>query len=146
MTEITPLIRSLRPTAVLAAGAIALAGLGLQGCGPTRAALGPLQYDKTSPAAGAIATTSVKGQPYPSFLDVPSQPSDVRPVSAWSRDIFAVLADRRQVDAYQVAFPQTLYGAQAFVQQSKIDLTPPPLSPAAAAAVAARATPPSPAP
>lgn len=150
MAAIAPLIRSFRPTALLAVGAIALAGLGLGACSVLQTAVGPLKYDQSSPAAGAIATTSVKGQPYPSFLDVPSQPSDVRPISAWNRNIFDTLAARRQVDAYQVAFPQTLYGAEAFAQQSRIEATPPPSPDAPQASGGppspARATPPSPAP
>jgi hypothetical protein len=139
---------------------MALAGVILGGCGVTRTAFGPLQYDKTSPAAPAIASTSVAGQPYPSFLDVPSQPTDVRPVSAWNRNIFDTLAARRQLEAFQVAYPQTLYGAEAFAQEARAEATPPPppppgpdsaKAPAAppappAKAPAARATPPSPAP
>jgi hypothetical protein len=131
--------------------------MALAGCGVTRTAFGPLQYDKASPAAPAIASTSVQGQPYPSFLDVPSQPTDVRPVSAWNRNIFDTLAARRQIEAFQVAYPQTLYGAEAFAQQARAEAAPPPApspSPDSAKAPAApppkapqaRATPPSPAP
>ena len=68
----------------------------------------------------------------------------------------AVAEVRRQVEAYQVTEPQTLYGAEAFAQQAKIDVMPPPSpeqpkvqndpSKAAAAQGPARATPPSPAP
>src|SRR4051812_19239 len=103
-----PLIRSSRTSAVLAAGAIACAGLGLGACGVARTAFGPLQYDKTSPAGGAIASTSVKDVPFPSFLDVPSQPTDVRPVSAWNRNIFETLNARRQMEAFVVTYPQSL--------------------------------------
>lgn len=156
MALMAPPIRPSRPTALMAAGAAALAAAALGGCNATRTAFGPLQYDKTSPAAGAIASTSVAGQPYPSFLNVPSQPTDVRPVTAWNRNIFDTLAARRQLDAFQVVNPQTLYGAQAFAQQARAEATPPPSAdspkgqarkPAASAkAPAARATAPSPAP
>jgi len=149
MRPIAPLNRSSRPTALLAAGAIVLAGVALGACGVARTAFGPLQYDKTSPAAPAIASTSVQGLPYPSFLDVPSQPTDVRPTTAWSRSIFDVLAERRTMDAYQVTHPQTLYGGEAYAQESRAYATPPPETAdgkKAAAGAPARATPPSPAP
>lgn len=107
-----------------AAGVIALAA-GLGACSVARTAFGPLQYDKTSPAAGAIASTSVAGQPYPTFAQVPSQPDDVRPISAWSRNIFDTLAARRQVEALQLVQPQTLYGAEAFAQQAQAEVAPP---------------------
>jgi hypothetical protein len=142
-----------------AVGTIALAalglGLGLGACSVTRTAFGPLQYDKSSPAAGAIATTDVSKQPYPSFLQVPSQPEDVRPTTAWNRNIFDTLAARRQLEAFQMVYPQTLYGAEAFAQESRA-LAAAPLTPeeiqaqadrakAFAAEGQARATPPSPA-
>lgn len=153
MATLAPPTRSPRPTALAAAGALVLAALALSACSVARTALGPLQYDKSSPAAPAIASTSVKGQGYPSFLDVPSQPTDVRPVSAWNRNIFDTLAARRQIDAFQVTYPQTLYGAEAFAQQARAEAVPP-LSPdqvkaqndqtaAFAKDAQARATPPS---
>jgi hypothetical protein len=134
----------------LRAAAIACAAFGLGACSVARTAFGPLQYDKTSPAAGAIATTDVSQLPYPSLLQVPPQPDDVRPISAWNRNIFDMLADRRQMNAYQIAFPQTFYGAEAFAQQARAEAAPPPSpeqgkAPGAAEAPA-RATPPSPAP
>lgn len=142
------------------AGATLCAALGaaliLQGCSVARTAFGPLQYEKTSPAAGAIASTSVKDKAYPSFLDVPSQPDDVRPISAWNRNIFDTLAARRVNEAYQVANPQILYGAEAFSQEGQAEVAPA-LTPEQAQAMAdqsaafakegqARAKPPSPAP
>lgn len=117
--------RSPGMNALLAAAAIACAALGLEACSVARTAFGPLQYDKASPAAGAIASTSVKQLPYPSFLDVPSQPDDVRPISAWNRNIFDTLAARRVNEAYQVANPQSLYGAEAFAQEGQAQVVPP---------------------
>ena len=117
--------RSPCTTALFAASVIACTALGLGACSVGRTAFGPLQYDKASPAAGAIASTSVKQQPYPSFLDVPSQPDDVRPISAWNRNIFDTLAARRVNEAYQVANPQTLYGAEAFAQEGQAQAAPP---------------------
>ncbi len=125
-------------------------------CSLARTALGPLQYDKTSPAAPAIASTSVKGVAYPSLINVPSQPTDVRPVTAWNRNIFDTLNARRQMEGFVVAYPQSLYGAEAYAQDGQA-LGAPPLTEAEAAAMSeqsiafakegkARATPPSPAP
>ncbi len=129
--------RPIRLSAFAAAGTIALAASSLGACSVARTAFGPLQYDKSSAAAGAIASTDVSGQAYPSFLQVPSQPEDVRPTSAWSRDILATLAARRRVEAYQVTFPQELYGAQAFAQDARA-LAAAPLTPEEAQALADR--------
>jgi hypothetical protein len=152
MARPEPMRRPTRPPAFGAAAAIALVAVGLGACSVARTAFGPLQYDKTSPAAPAIASTDVSGQPYPTFAQVPSQPDDVRPTSAWNRNIFDVLAARRQMEAYQVVQPQTLYGAEAFAQQGRAEAAPPPApepAPADQAAAAKeareRATPPSPA-
>jgi len=135
---------------------MALVAMSLGACSVARTAFGPLQYDKNSPAAGAIATTDVSKQAYPSMLQVPPQPDDVRPISAWNRNIFDMLAARRQNDAFQVVYPQTFYGAEAFAQQARGDAAPP-LTPEESKALGdksqafvkegrERATPPSPAP
>jgi hypothetical protein len=157
MAPSVPLRRPIRlPAYGAAAAVIALAGTGLGACSVARTAFGPLQYDKSSPAAPAIAATDVSKQAYPSFLQVPSQPDDVRPIAAWNRNIFETLAARRQIEAYQVTQPQTLYGAEAFAQEAKIEAAPP-LTPeqtkvqndrskAFVTEGRARATPPSPAP
>jgi hypothetical protein len=156
MARAVPTKRAIRLPASGAAAAIALASVGLCACSVTREAFGPLQYDKSSPAAGAIATTDVSKQAYPSFLQVPSQPDDVRPISAWNRNIFDMLAARRQTEAFQVVYPQTFYGAEAFAQQARAEATPP-ATPDPSKAIGdktqafvtegrERATPPSPAP
>lgn len=149
MARNAPTRRPFRPPAFGAAAAIALAAGSLCACSVARTAFGPLQYDKNSPAASAIAATDVSRQAYPSFLQVPPQPDDVRPISAWNRNIFDMLAARRQMEAYQVTSPQTLYGSEAFAQQSRSEAAPPPAPEADKAASAKpateRATPPSPA-
>jgi hypothetical protein len=146
---------AIRLPALCASAAIVLAAGGLCACTAARTAFGPLQYDKNSPAASAIATTDVSKQAYPSFLQVPPQPGDVRPISAWNRNIFDTLAARRQMEAFQVTFPQTFYGAEAFAQQARAEATPPKpeddksagdKAAALAAEARGRATPPSPAP
>lgn len=118
-------LRSPRMAALSAASAIVCAALSLGACSVARTAFGPLQYDKASPAAGAIASTSVRNRAYPSFLDVPSQPDDVRPISAWNRNIFDTIAARRVNEAYQVSNPQSLYGAEAFAQEGQAQAAPP---------------------
>ena len=147
--------RPIRLPAHCATAAIVLAAGGLGGCSVVRTALGPPQYDKNSPAAAAIASTDVSKQPYPSFLQVPPQPDDVRPIAAWNRNIFDLLAARRQMEAFQVVQPQTFYGAEAFAQQARAEATPPKpeddksaadKAAALSTAARARATPPSPAP
>lgn len=140
MTRPEPIRRPTRLPAFGAAAMIALAAAGLGACSVARTAFGPLQYNKSSPAASAIATTDVSKQAYPSFLQVPPQPDDVRPISAWNRNIFDMLAARRQMDAYQVTFPQTLYGSEAFAQQSRSEAAPPP-APEADKAASAKPTP-----
>ena len=156
MARPEPMRQPTRLPATRAAAVVALAAISLGACSAARAAFGPLQYDKNSPAAGAIASTDVSKQPYPTFAQVPSQPDDVRPTTAWSRNIFDTLAARRQMEALQVVQPQTLYGAEAFAQQSRALAAPPLTSEQAkaqsdqSAAFAkegrARAKPPSPAP
>jgi hypothetical protein len=145
-----PLRCPIRPHAFGAAAAIAFAAGGLGACSVARTA-----YDKNSPAAGAIASTDVSKQAYPSFLQVPSQPDDVRPIAAWNRNIFDLLAARRQMEAFEIAYPQTFYGAEAFAQEARAQAVPPKpeddksASDKAAALsteARARATPPSPAP
>ncbi len=156
MARPAPMRHPTRLPAIRAAAVGALAAICLGACSVTRTAFGPLQYDKNSPAAGAIASTDVSNQPYPTFAQVPNQPDDVRPTTAWSRNIFDTLAARRQMEALQVVQPQTLYGAEAFAQQARAQAAPP-LTPeqtkaqndrsaAFAKEGRARAKPPSPAP
>ena len=139
------------------AAAIALAGAALSACvSLPRNPYGPLPIDVTSPVSADIRGTSVKTMAWPSFLQVPSQPTDVRPITAWNRNMFAMLAERRQSEAAVIVFPQTLYGAEAFAQDGRAEVAPPlteaeatgltDKSAAFAATGRARATPPSPAP
>ena len=86
---------------------------------------GPLPIDLRSPVSADIRSTSVKATPWPSFLLVPSQPTDVRPITAWNRNMFDILAERRQSQAMVIVFPQTLFGAQAFAQSGRARATPP---------------------
>jgi hypothetical protein len=110
----------------------------------------------TSPIAGDIQKMDLKTAGYPSFINVPQRPLDVRPTSAWTRNIYNTLRLRRQMQALQELYPQTLYGGGAFAQENRA-LAAAPLTPEQAAAQAERtaafiksgrerATPPSPTP
>ena len=114
----------------------------------------PPPPDVASPLAEDIRKLDVQDAAYPSWLQVPSQPTDVRPGSAWTRNIYNTLRLRREIQAIVVVYPQSLYGAQAFAQESRAYVVPP-VPPAQAAAQAdqtaafaktgrARAKPPSP--
>jgi hypothetical protein len=80
--------------------------------------------DLRSPLAGDLKQLDLKTAAYPSFLQMPNQPTDVRPVVAWNKDIFATLAARRVVKAEEIANPQTLYGAEAFAQDQRAAVQP----------------------
>ena len=64
---------------------------------------------------------------------MPSVPQDVRPVTAWTRNIYNTLRERRQSQALEVVYPQSLYGAQAFAEEQRLKAAPP-ITPAQAAA------------
>jgi hypothetical protein len=121
------------PLAALA-GAVALTGLGLGGCAhlPSYPFYQP-PVDVTSPIAEDIRKASPDTEAYPSFLSVPPLPQDVRPVSAWTRNVYNTLRERRQSQAMTVLYPQSLYGAEAFAQEQRLKAAPP-MTPAQAAA------------
>jgi hypothetical protein len=144
-----------RTAAVTAAAAAACLGRGACANLP-EGPFAPPPVDVTSPIAADIQKLDPKHAAYPSFLGIPPQPDDVRPASAWTRNIFDTLRTRREAQAQVVVYPQTLYGAEAFAQEAKAKAAPP-ISPAEATAQAdktsafakaqkARAKPPSPAP
>lgn len=128
-----------RPASLAAlAGGVALGGLGLAGCvnAPSYPFYEP-PVDVTSPLAAEIRKSGAANQPYPSFLSVPPVPQDVRPLSAWTRNIYNTLRERRQSQALEVLYPQSLYGAEAFAQEQRLKAAPP-LTPAEAAALSAK--------
>jgi hypothetical protein len=148
--------RDLRVRTAAATTAVAALCLGLGACAnlPT-GPFAPPPLDVTSPVAADIQKMDTQHAAYPSFLNIPPQPTDLRPASAWNRNIFDTLRSRREAQAQVVVYPQTLYGAEAFAKDNKAKAAPP-ISPAEAAAQAdktsafaktqkARATPPSPA-
>ena len=124
-----------RPTSFGAlAGAMALAGLGLGGCGhiPNYPFYQP-PVDVTSPIAAELRQANPANAPYPSFLSVPPQPEDIRPGTAWTRNIYNTLRLRRQMQAMAVLNPQSLYGAEAFAKDARSQAAAP-ITPAEAAA------------
>jgi hypothetical protein len=145
-------IRCLRPLALaLAAGCAtsACAGVSKLDFG-SRATVDP-----SSPLAAEVQAASRAKEAYPRFADVPPAPTDVRPASAWSRNIYDTLQLRRQQSALAALYPQTLFGTDAWAKATRAEAVAPP-TPREAAAVEApteayakslreRATPPPPA-
>ena len=122
-------------TASLAAlaGSLALAGLGLCGCATPSYPFSQPPIDVTSPLAEDLRKTNPAGAAYPSFVSMPSAPDDVRPASAWTRNIFDTLRTRRETQEMSVIYPQTLYGTEAFAKEERSKAAAP-ISPAEAAA------------
>jgi hypothetical protein len=133
------------------AGVLALGGCANLPKGPFAAP----SADVTSPLAADIDRLDLRTAVYPTFLSIPNKPNDVRPVSAWTRNIYDTLRLRRQMAAQEALYPQTLYGAEAFAEGERLRAATP-LTPAEIAALSdrtaafaktgrERATPPSPA-
>jgi hypothetical protein len=95
----------------------------------------PPPVDLTSPVAKEVAEASRANSPYPRFRDMPEAPKDIRPVSAWTHNVYNVLRLRRQMQAMAELYPQTLHDTDAFAvaERAKVEM---PVSPAAAAAKA----------
>lgn len=110
--------------AVLPAAALAAAALSACAHLPGRPFVPPTA-DVASPLAADINRMNLKAAAYPSFINVPTPPTDVRPVTAWTRNIYDVLRARREMQAMVVLMPQSLYGAEAFAQDARAYATPP---------------------
>ena len=146
--RLTVLIRPLL-VAALAATSSACADL------PSATALGPPPIDPTSAVAQDVQRASSQNGPFPEFNDVPRPPTDVRPVSAWSRSIYDTLRLRRQMIVEAALAGPAPTDTVAFFQETKAHTTPPILPSAATASqldsqtdafavgVRQRATPPS---
>ncbi|MDB5458997.1 MAG: hypothetical protein JWO72_738 [Caulobacteraceae bacterium] len=120
------------PGAALA-GVLALGGIGLGGCVQLNYPFAQPPVDVTSPIAEDLRKANPAGAPYPSFLQVPEVPQDVRPTTAWTRNIYNTLRLRRQMRAMAVIYPQTLKDPEGFLQDNKKKALAP-LTPAEAAA------------
>jgi hypothetical protein len=119
----------LRPllVAATAAGACACANL------PDARVLGPPPIAADSPVAQEVQRASAIDGPFPQFRDIPLPPTDVRPVSAWSRSIYDVLRLRRQLIVEAALAGPAPSDTEAFFRESKARATPP-ASPSATAA------------
>ncbi len=148
-----PLTVLIRPLLVAAAAAATCACANL----PTSNVLAPPGIDPTSAVAQDVHRASTMDGPFPDFRDIPLPPTDVRPVSAWSRTIYDTVRLRRQLIVEAALAGPAPTDTVAFFQDTKARVTPP-ISPSAAAAalpqnqtgafaagVRQRATPPSPA-
>jgi hypothetical protein len=86
----------------------------------------PPPVELTSPIAKEVQAASAANRPYPKFADVPPiAPPDIRPASAWSRNIYDTLQLRRQQQALAAIYPQTLFGTEDFAQTNQAKATPP---------------------
>jgi hypothetical protein len=130
-----------------------VAACGLSACiSAPKLAFAPPPIDPTSPIAKDIQAASDADLPYPRWADVPpGPPTDIRPATAWTRNIYDTLRLRREQEALAVLYPQTLFNADAFANTAKAQAVPPTpeqsaaQSEAKAKALRERATPPSPA-
>ena len=116
--------------------AIAAACVGLSAC--ANLPDGPFAQpavDVRSPLAEDIKKMGPESTVYPAFLSVPPTPTDLRPNTAWSRNIFDTLRTRRELQLQAVVYPQTLYGAEAFAKDNKAKAAAP-ITPEQAAATA----------
>jgi hypothetical protein len=90
-------------------------------------AFSPPPIDLTSPIAKDVDAASKADKPYPKFADVPpGAPTDIRPASAWSRNIYDTLRLRREQQALEALYPQTLSGSEAWADAQKARAVPPP--------------------
>lgn len=139
---------------LLAAGALWLGATGLSGCVRFPNAFPEPSLAVTSPLSAELKAQDLKHAGFPAFFNIPDRPTDIRPASAWTRNVYNTLRLRRQNAALEALYPQTLYGAQAFAQENRARAAAP-TTPAEVAAQAAqtaafakegraRATPPSP--
>ena len=96
-------------------------------------AFSPPPVDLTSPIAKDVLAASDAKVAYPKFADVPpTAPTDIRPVSAWSRNIYDTLQLRRQQQALEALYPQTLFDTETWADAQKAYATAPPPPQAAA--------------
>lgn len=143
---------------LMRAALCAVAAVALAGCAETSKlnpmAEGPI--NPASPVAGDIVKAEHTPGPYPTFLQVPPVPKDVRPASAWRASVAETLGWKRQTQAEAAAIPFTLVvgdaDSWAQVERAKIpasEMDAPATdasqqAEAFAAAARARATPPPP--
>jgi hypothetical protein len=134
--------QSSKPAQVL--GVVAATAL-LSGCVGGRIA--SVQVDPNSPVAPEVARMARASTTYPSFSDIPPEPTDVRPPQQFGERARQLLAERDRLIAATAPQTWTLGNTQAFVNQVRSAAGPnyqPPASSTEAFAntVRKRATPP----
>ena len=95
------------------AGAAAL----LSGCVGDRIA--SVKVDPTSPVAPEVAKMARASTAYPSFSDIPPQPTDIRPPKVYGQRAKQLLAARDQLEAATAPNTWTLSNTQGFVSQTR---------------------------
>ena len=111
----------------------------------------PTAVDPTSPLAAEVRAASKDKSAYPRFADVPPAPTDVRPATAWTRNVYDTLQQRRRQTALDALYPQILFGTEAWAKAARAEAVVPPTpeqsaqTEAYAKALRDRATPPPPA-
>ncbi len=101
------------------AGSLVLAGFGLGGCATPSYPFAQPVADVTSPLAEELSKVNRADATYPSFVSMPEAPQDVRPATAWTRNVFDTLRTRRETQGMSVIYPQTLYGTEAFAKEER---------------------------
>jgi hypothetical protein len=108
------------------------------------------KVDPRSPVAAEVVTTIRPGAPFPTFVNFPKVPTDVRPHKQYGQAAGKVEMDAQTLIAATADNTWTLSGTEDFVVQARLDAGPdlPPPAPGDTEAFAkdqkARATPPPP--
>lgn len=131
-------------TAAQVLGVVVAAAL-LSGCAGGRIA--SVKVDPDSAVAPEVAKMARASTSYPSFNDIPPQPTDMRPPKQYGERARQLTAARDQLDAATAPNTWTLGNTQGFVSQARSQAGPnytPPANDAEAFAntVRKRATPP----
>jgi hypothetical protein len=86
----------------------------------------PPPIEMTSPIRSEVEAASTAKVSYPRWSDVPlTAPTDIRPTTAWTRNIYDTLRLRRQQQALAALYPQILFDAPGFAYAGKAFATPP---------------------
>jgi hypothetical protein len=126
---------------------VAAATILLSGC--SGFPIASVKVDPDSPIAPEVARVAKEGHTYPSFNDIPPQPTDIRQPKVYGERANDVLAARAQLDAATQPNTWTLGNTQGFVNRARAAAGPNYTPPAGgteafADTVRKRATPPPP--
>ena len=101
---------------------VAAAAALLSGCVGGRIA--SVKVDPNSPVAPEVAKMARASTAYPSFSDIPPQPTDVRPPRQYGERAQQLLAARDQLDAATAPDTWTLSNTQGFVNRTRTQAGP----------------------